>query len=64
MQPLQLQLIQSSSKQPTMLSILLPAAPLVISPEFFPQIDRIFPWKALNPYFGAQDEGFLEFRSR
>ena len=31
---------------------------------FFPRIDRIFPGDALNPFFGAQDEGFLEFRSR
>ena len=30
----------------------------VISP------DRIFPGEALNPFFGAQDEEFLEFRSR
>ena len=28
------------------------------------QVDRIFSWKALNPFFGAQDEGFSEFRSR
>ena len=32
--------------------------------RFFPRIDRIFPGEALNPFFGAQDEGFLEFRSR
>ena len=32
--------------------------------RFFPRIDRIFPREALNPFFGAQDEGFLEFRSR
>ena len=32
--------------------------------RFFPRIDRIFFWKALNPFFGAQDEGFLEIRSR
>ena len=31
---------------------------------FFPRIDWIFPWEALNPFFGAQDEGFSEFRSR
>ena len=29
-----------------------------------PRIDRIFPGEALNPFFGAQDEGFSEFRSR
>ena len=32
--------------------------------RFFPRIDRIFPAEALNPFFGAQDEGFLKFRSR
>ena len=32
--------------------------------RFFPRIDLIFSWKALYPFFGAQDEGFLEFRSR
>ena len=32
--------------------------------RFFPRIDRIFPGEALNPFFGAQDEGFSEFRSR
>ena len=32
--------------------------------RFSPRIDRIFPEEALNPFFGAQDEGFLEFRSR
>ena len=32
--------------------------------RFFPRIDRIFPGEALNPFFGAQDEGFLEFRPR
>ena len=32
--------------------------------KFFPQIDRIFPGEALNPFFGAQDEEFSEFRSR
>ena len=31
--------------------------------RFFPRIDRIFSGKALNPFFGAQDEGFSEFRS-
>ena len=31
---------------------------------FFPRIDRIFSGEALNPFFGAQDEGFLKFRSR
>ena len=31
--------------------------------RFSPRIDRIFPGEALNPFFGAQDEGFLEFRS-
>ena len=31
--------------------------------RFFPRIDRIFPGEALNPFFGAQDEGFSEFRS-
>ena len=31
--------------------------------RFFPRIDRIFPWEALDPFFGAQDERFLEFRS-
>ena len=32
--------------------------------RFFPRIDRIFPGEALNPFFGAQDEGFSEFCSR
>ena len=32
--------------------------------RFSPRIDRIFPGEALNPFFGALDEGFLEFRSR
>ena len=32
--------------------------------RFSPRIDRIFPGEALNPFFGAQDEGFLKFRSR
>ena len=32
--------------------------------SFFPHIDLIFPGEALNPFFGAQDEGFSEFRSR
>ena len=32
--------------------------------RFSPRIDRIFPWKGLNPIFGAQDEGFSEFRSK
>ena len=32
--------------------------------RFFPRIDRIFRWEALNPFFGAQDDGFSEFRSR
>ena len=31
---------------------------------FPPRIDQIFPGEALNPFFGTQDEGFLEFRSR
>ena len=31
--------------------------------RFFPRFDRIFPGEALNPFFGAQDEGFSEFRS-
>ena len=31
--------------------------------RFFPRIDRIFPGEALNPFFGAQDEGFSEFRA-
>ena len=31
--------------------------------RFFPRIDRIFPGEALNPFFGAQDEGFSEFCS-
>ena len=49
----------------------LPGALLVISPDFsrdisrfFPRIDRIFPGEALNSFYGAQDEGFSEFRSR
>ena len=29
--------------------------------RFFPQIDLIFSGEALNPFFGAQDEGFSEF---
>ena len=32
--------------------------------RFSPQIDRIFFWKALHPFFCAQDEGFSKFRSR
>ena len=32
--------------------------------RFSPRINRIFPWKALNPFFGAQDEGFGKFHSR
>ena len=32
--------------------------------RFFPPIDRIFPGETVNPFFGAQDEGFSEFRSR
>ena len=32
--------------------------------RFFPRIDRIFSGEALNPFFGAQDERFSEFRSR
>ena len=32
--------------------------------RFSPRIDLIFPGEALNPFFGAQDEGFSEFRSR
>ena len=31
--------------------------------RFSPRIDRIFSGEALNPFFGAQDEGFSEFRS-
>ena len=31
--------------------------------RFSPRIDRIFPGEALNPFFGAQDEGFLDLRS-
>ena len=31
---------------------------------FSPRIDRIFTGEAVNPFFGAQDEGFSEFRSR
>ena len=30
--------------------------------RFPPRIDRIFPGEALNPFFGAQDEGLSEFR--
>ena len=33
-------------------------------PRFSPRIDWIFPCKALNPLFGAQDEDFSKFRSR
>ena len=29
--------------------------------RFSPQIDRIFPGEALNQFFGALDEGFLDF---
>ena len=29
--------------------------------RFSPQIDRIFSGKALNTFFGAQEEGFSEF---
>ena len=32
--------------------------------RFSPRIDQIFPGEAFNPFFGAQDEEFLEFRSR
>ena len=32
--------------------------------RFSPRIDRIFSGEALNLFFGAQDEGFSEFRSR
>ena len=32
--------------------------------RFFPRIDRIFPGEALNPFFGAEDEGISEFLSR
>ena len=32
--------------------------------RFFPWIDQIFPGEAIYPFFGAQDEGFSEFRSR
>ena len=32
--------------------------------RFSPRIDRIFSGEALNPFFGAQDEEFSEFRSR
>ena len=28
---------------------------------FSPRIDRGFPGEALNPFFGAQDEGFSDF---
>ena len=31
--------------------------------RFFPRIDRIFFREALNPFFGAQDQGFSKFRS-
>ena len=31
--------------------------------RFFPLIDRIFPDEAHSPFFGAQEEGFSEFRS-
>ena len=31
--------------------------------RFPPRIDWIFPGEALNPFFGAQDEGFSEFCS-
>ena len=30
---------------------------------FFPRIDRIFSDEAHSPFFGAQGEGFSEFRS-
>ena len=29
--------------------------------RFFPRIDLIFFGEALNPFFGAQDEGFWNF---
>ena len=32
--------------------------------RFSPQIARIFPGEALNPFFGAQAEGFSKFCSR
>ena len=32
--------------------------------RFFPRMDRIFSGEALYLFFGAQDEGFSEFRSR
>ena len=31
--------------------------------RLYPRFDRIFPGDALNPFFGARDEGFSEFRS-
>ena len=37
---------------------------LSVITRFSPRIDWIFPGEALNPFFGAQDEGFSEFRSR
>ena len=43
--------------------LVLPAPPDDIT-RFFPRIDRIFSGEALNPFFGAQDAGFSEFRSR
>ena len=30
--------------------------------RFFPRNDRVFFGGTLNPFFGAQDEGFSEFR--
>ena len=36
----------------------------VISPDFPLKLNGFFPGEALNPFFGAQDEGFLEFRLR
>ena len=37
---------------------------LVISTDFSLKLTIFFFWKALNPFFGAQDEGFLKFCSR
>ena len=51
---------------PMMSTILrcVPHLPTCDITRFFPRIDRIFSGEALNPFFGAQDEGFSEFRSR
>ena len=37
------------------------AAELCDISRFFPRSDKIFSWEALDPFLGAQDEGFRNF---